>query len=217
VLTYLDRLPRVLAQHPLVREQRALALGKLRAPTEAAAELQSLIDFEGPTPERWGLLGGRYKELYRAAGADADRRRYLDRAIDAYEHGMLLDLNGYYSSSNLPRLYRARNGDGDAERAAEAGAITLRACNRAIQLGIADEWTRPTLLGCAFSSGDAADARRVADEVEREGADAWKLDTTLLDLEADVRSQPDAGVQAELEEVLARLTALLPAQNVGAR
>jgi hypothetical protein len=38
------------------------------------------------TPERLGLLGGRYK-LLAARAAPAERLVYLNKGIDAYEHG----------------------------------------------------------------------------------------------------------------------------------
>jgi hypothetical protein len=41
---------------------------------------------------------------------------YLNKSIQSYERGMELDLNDYYCSSNLPRLYRQRNRKGDDER-----------------------------------------------------------------------------------------------------
>ena len=208
MLDYVESLPDHLRRHPLVLEQSSLALAKLGKPADAAAQLQQLIEAEGQTPERLGLLGGRYKELYRAAATAVERRRYLDLSIENYEQGMLLDLNGYYAASNLPRLYRERDGGGDDERAGEAELVTLRACNRAIQLGIADEWARPTLLGCAFDRGDVQEARRVLAEVEREGPDAWKLDSTIKDLEVVVANQTGE-VRDGLQSVLGRLSALL--------
>jgi t-SNARE complex subunit (syntaxin) len=213
MLEFIETLREELARDPFVREQRALGLAKLKDFTGAAAELEQLIADEGPTPERLGLLGGRYKELYRAAQVESDRQRYLNRAIDSYRQGMLLDLNGYYNSSNLPRLYRARAGDDDGELAHEASSVTLRACNRAIELGIADEWARPTLLGYAFDRGDVAEAQRIVGEVEREGAEAWKLESTLADLVTDVGIHEDTTVQAELQGVLDRLTDLLAAHS----
>jgi hypothetical protein len=126
---------------------------------------------------------------------------------------MLLDLNGYYNSSNLPRLYRARAGAGDEGRAKEAQSVTFRACSRAIELGIADEWARPTLLGYAFDRGDVEEAHRIVSEVEREGVDAWKLESTLTDLVADVAIHEDATVRAALQEMLDRLTDLLAAHS----
>ena len=201
-LDYIDALPPKVAQHPLVLEQRALALAKAGDPEESAGRLEELIGSQGGTPERYGLLGGRYKELYRGATAESDRSRYLELAIDAYEHGMLLDLNSYYNASNLARLYRDRGEPGDDERAGETQLVTMRACNRVIELGIADEWARPTLLGCAFDRRDVDGARRLLKEVRREGAGSWKLQTTLADLEDDLADQPDDDVRRQLDEVL---------------
>ena len=201
-LDYIDTLPTNIADHPLVLEQRALALAKTGNASDAAARLQELIDGQGPTPERLGLLGGRYTELYRDAETESDRRRYLELAIEAYERGMLLDLNSYYNASNLARLYRERGDAGDDERSAETQLITMRAANRAIELGIADEFARPTLLGCAFERRDVEAARRLLKEVQREGAGSWKLQTTLVDLESDVARLPEDDVRRALDEVL---------------
>jgi tetratricopeptide (TPR) repeat protein len=215
MLDYVDTLPKNVARHPLVLEQRALALAKSGDPADAVGRLEELIDGQGPTPERLGLLGGRYKELYRGATVESDCRRYLELAIEAYERGMLLDLNSYYNASNLARLYRERDEPGDAQRAAETQLITMRAANRAIDLGIADEWARPTLLGCAFERRDVDEARRLLKDVQREGAGSWKLQTTLVDLESDVASQPDDDIRRALDEVLEGLRRELAGVPVG--
>ncbi len=116
---------------------------------------------------------------------------YLNRSIDAYERGMELDLNQYYCSGNLPRLYRVRKRKGDDERALSASRIVIAACERARKLGVADEWLRATLLGAAFDAGDADKAEELAAEVAAEGAARWKLDSTLTDLEASVAQVED--------------------------
>ena len=83
---------------------------------QAIAELDTLIKTLGPTPERLGLMGGRYKRLVKATSSAAEKRHALASAIESYERGMQLDLNLYYCSSNLPRLYRARSRVGDEEQ-----------------------------------------------------------------------------------------------------
>jgi len=60
--------------------------------------------------------GGRYKRRLKSASPD-EQRNLLARCIGAYERGMDIDLNEYYCSSNLPRLYRQRNQKGDEEHA----------------------------------------------------------------------------------------------------
>ena len=207
MLDYIESLPPRVARHPLVLEQRALALGKSGDSAAAAGQLQTLIEAHGPTPERLGLLGGRYKELYRAATTDADRRRYLNGAIKAYEEGMLLDLNAYYAASNLSSLYLRRGDPGDDEKALATQLATVRACERATTLGLSDEWTRLTLLGCAFERRDVEDARRLAREVEDEPPSSWALKTTLDDIEGDLELQPDDEVRTALAEILEVLRA----------
>jgi Tetratricopeptide Repeats-Sensor len=51
------------------------------------ARLEMLIATYGESSERLGLLGGRYKQLASDAADDAERHRYVDRAISSYERG----------------------------------------------------------------------------------------------------------------------------------
>lgn len=117
VLEFIDRLPEEIRGEADVREQRAFALSNTGQHSDAIGELESLVSVAGPTPERLGLLGGRYKRLMKSAATPSERRQYLNDAITSYEQGMMLDLNDYYCSCNLPRLYRERARRGDEERA----------------------------------------------------------------------------------------------------
>ena len=206
---YIAALPIHLARHPLVLEQRAFALGKKGEAAAAAAALEQLITDHGGTSERYGLLGGRYKDLMRAATTPVDKLRYLSKSIESYEKGMQLDLNNYYPTSNLPRLYRARRHDDDLTRAGEAAIIATEACRRALDLGLADDWTKATLLGMAFYRGDVTDAQNLTQCVEEEGPGVWQLKTTIKDLTGDIEQHDDPEVQAELRALLDRLNALL--------
>jgi hypothetical protein len=164
-----------------------------------------LIALSGPTPERLGMLGGRYKRLIAKAPTSADRLVYLGKSIDAYERGMELDLNQYYCSSNLPRLYRQRKRKGDDERARSVSTLVVAACDRAKKRGVADEWLRPTLLGAAFDAGDCDKAEELADEIASEGAAGWKLKSLVGDLETSLEFVQDKDCRDRLEAVLATL------------
>ena len=205
VLDFIGRLPQELASEPTVREQRALALSNTGKHIESIAELEALIDTAGPTPERLGLLGGRYKRLIKSATTPAERLTTLAKSIQHYERGMELDLNDYYCSSNLPRLYRDRNRKGDAEHAQAVLQLVIAACNRAVKRGTGDEWVRPTLLAAAFDSGDADKAEELADQVAEEGAPRWKLDSILGDLEASIGQVKEDERRGRLAAVIARL------------
>jgi hypothetical protein len=162
----------------------------------------------GPTPERLGLLGGRYKRLAVVATAsEAERRQALENAIVYYERGMELDLNAYYCSSNLPRLYRKRARPLDEELAQTTSRLVIAACERAMKLKVADEWVRPTLLGAAFDLGNPDKAEELADAVIAEGTAKWKVDSTLRDLEASLAQVNDAAKRARLSTVIDRIKA----------
>jgi tetratricopeptide (TPR) repeat protein len=208
LLDFVGTLPPELAGGPEAREHRAFALSSAGKYVEAIAELDALIATAGPTPERLGLLGGRYKRLLKNAASTAERVRYLDQAIQHYERGMELDLNDYYCSSNLPRLYRERQRRGDEERARSTLGVVIAACERALKRGAGDEWLRATLLGAAFDAGDADKAEELADQVVAEGGAKWKLETTLGDLARSAGQVTDPERRARLEAVHARLAPL---------
>jgi tetratricopeptide (TPR) repeat protein len=208
VVEFIDRLSQRVRDLPLVQEQRALAQSKAGNHLDAIAALESLIAISGDSSERQGLIGGRFKKLYTAA-TGRDKARYLDLAIAHYERGMNLDLNDYYPSSNLPRLFRVRGRDGDGERAVAAAYVALAACERARMRDPKDSWIRPTLLGAAFDSGDVEAATRLYEEVRDEGPAAWKLATTLADLEQSVLLIGQRDRRAALEALLAKLRELL--------
>jgi hypothetical protein len=205
---FIVKLPKDVAAQEQVRELDAFALAGAGKPVDAIARLEALIGDSGATPERCGILGGRYKRLFTSATAKAEKTRYLAKSIEAYERGMELDLNQYYCSGNLPRLYKARKGKGDDERARMVCGIVVAACERARKLGVADEWLRATLLGAAFDAADADKADELAQEVAAEGAAKWKLGSTLADLRHSVAQIDDkergdrlAAILASLEEM----------------
>jgi len=206
VLDFVRKLPPQFADEPEIQENRAFAAAQAGNDVQAIAELETLIDLIGPTPERLGLLGGRHKRLANAAAAsEAERRQALDKAIAYYEQGMELDLNAYYCSSNLPRLYRKRAKPGDDERAQTVLRLAIAACERARRMQVADEWVRPTLLGAAFDLGDPDKAEELADAVIAEGAPKWKVNSVLRDLEDSVVEVSDPAKRARLSAVIDRI------------
>jgi MAP3K TRAFs-binding domain len=202
---FIAALPPEVADQEEVRELNALAISNAGKPFDAIAKLEALIITSGPTPERLGLLGGRYKRMFATAATTAEKLQNLSRSIDAYEQGMELDLNQYYCSSNLPRLYKVRKRKGDDERAQSVSTLVVAACERALKRKAADEWLRPTLLGAAFDSGDCDKAEELADLLAVEGAARWKLESTLADLAASVALVGDKDRKDRLTTILENL------------
>jgi hypothetical protein len=215
---FIDSLPEATRSLPFIQEQYLLALASEGRPEEAIARLEELIQSHGDSPERQGLIGGRYKRLWREARREREGKgmpepslqeeQHLERAIEHYTRGMELDYNEYYCSSNIPPLLRARGAPGDAERARVLDQFVLAACRRALTRGVGDEWLRPTLLGAAFRAGDVGEAEKLARQIALEGGARWKLDATLSDLAESVRSTGDEGARRRLQAVYERLKAL---------
>lgn len=209
---FIDELPAEVRARPLFIEQRALAQSKAGDHFEAIAALQSLIELIGPTPERHGLIGGRYKKLWREARDKNDPKqaaRYLTEAITHYEAGRVLDLNQYYASSNLPLLLKTRNQPGDVEQATRVAIAVVAACERAIALQTADEWVYQTLLLAAFHGADVPKAHDLAERV-RAAPEDWKLASVVADLKDAVGFHPPDDVRQQLETVLQSLAPAPP-------
>ena len=210
---FLATLPEDIASLEEVRETNAFALANAGKPIEAIARLEALMALSGPTPERLGLLGGRYKRLAAKAAAPAERLAYLNKSIDAYERGMEIDLNQYYCASNLSALYLQRSRKGDRERAVAVSHVVLAACERARKRNEADEWLRPTLLGAAFDVGDADKAQDLAFEVLDQGPARWKLASVIGDLEPRLLHVEDPDLKTSLTAV--RRPSRWPSTNAG--
>lgn len=201
-----DVLPEVSAQ-PQVVELQSLAQSKLGDHLGSIGALEQLIATHGSTSEREGLLGGRYKRLYEAA-TGKDRIRYLNESIWHYERGMMLDLNDYYPSSNLPRLYRMRGLPDDLAKARSVAEVVYFACQRAKLAGTADEWLRPTMIAAAFDAADVSAARGVCQQVAAEGTGGWKLDSLLDDVSLSVEQVTDPASREALRDVYLQLKEL---------
>ncbi len=202
LLAFVEGLPERVRDLPIVQETYALALSKSGQPQKAIEVLEVLIETNGETSERRGLLGGRYKALSDSATDEADKYRYLSAAIEQYEHGMQLDLNDYYPSSNLPRLYRRRGDKGDEAKARKAATVALVACHRAMQRNPNDQWIRPTLLGAAFDAGNTEQAKELYREIVKEGPGSFQLNSTIPDLEKSLALQANSKAYDELQKVL---------------
>jgi len=220
VRDFIAALPVGASKLPFVREQYLLAVAEAGDPLSAVAQLEKLIEELGDTPERRGLIGGRYKRLWRETRKAREQRqesqpspeelRFLENAIENYTRGMELDFNQYYCSCNLPQLLRARGEVGDAERAMVVDHFVAEACERARKRGETDEWLRPTLLGAAFRAGDVKRATEVAKAVKLEGPARWKLSSTLSDLAESIRQTADPEKRSQLQNIYNDLARLVP-------
>jgi hypothetical protein len=219
-LAFIETLPESTRNLAVVREQHLLAMAETGGSEEAIAKLEELVKELGDSPERQGLIGGRYKRLWRDARKtrlakgdkrpSLDERQHLDKALGHYTRGMELDYNQYYCSSNIAQLLHARGKQGDAQRAVIIDEFVVAACERAIARSQDDGWTRPTLLGAAFRAGNVAKAQELADRVALDGPVEWKLKSTLADLADAVTLSEHPEVRGALQQIYDDLAQLAP-------
>ena len=219
LLEYVDTLPSALRERPFIKEQVFLAQSRLGDRARAIEGLQMLIELQGDSAERQGLIGSQYKRLWREARderrasateeePDLEESGYLDSAIDSYTLGVELDYNEYYCASNLPALLRTRGAEGDEEEAAFLDRLIVRTCDRKIRRGEDDGWAKATLLGAAFRLQDVSRVQKLAQEVARQGAAAWQLETTLDDIDDALDRVEDESAKTALSKVRDQLAKL---------
>ena len=74
--------------------------------------------------------------------------------------------------------------------------------------GTAGEWVKPTRLVAAFGADNLSAATRLVTEIERSSdLAAWKLDTTLTDLNREVERMADVSQQTNFRKLVERLKA----------
>ncbi|WP_198174974.1 TRAFs-binding domain-containing protein [Spirosoma arboris] len=209
-LVFLESLPDTFQSLPVVKEQTCLVKSKNGSHIEAIAALKELIATSGDSSERRGLIGGRYKKLFNSTKDNPSQKsNYLDQAIAEYTKGMMLDLNDYFPSCNLPRLLRTRNEFDDGKQAQVAAIIALAACERKRAIDPSDEWLLPTLLGLAFDAGDINTAQNLYKEMRDTGVQPFKLETTVPDLETAISLIKDETISSQLTTILLRIKALV--------
>jgi len=208
-LSFIDGLPKQVREIPLMREQRALVLSKSGKHLEAIAEIEALIALGGDSSERSGLIGGRYKALYESAADAAARSLYLNKAIAAYHRGMMLDLNDYYPSSNLPRLYRERKQKGDEVEAKATAQLAVTACRRSIQRNPADPWGLPTLMAAAIDAGDVASATDLLEKSRQATIAPFQVESAIPDMRRGIALLADEGKAQALASILGDFQRLL--------
>ena len=208
-IKFIESLDVCLSETPFFKEQYALVMGKRGEAEDAIDTLQCLIEEQGKTPERLGLLGGRHKALFYSEQDVAIKRVHLDKALEAYDGGMRLDFNEYYCACNLPRLLKARNAEGDVQQAKFVAQLVVQVCDYRIAHGTGDGWEQPTLLGAAFDTEDVTTAKRISEKINGENYSQWSLETTLADLTHSVSLINEPETKRKLEEVVAGLKSLV--------
>ncbi len=178
-----DQMPRPLAKTPLVREQRALALNRLRRRAEAERVLLGLISERGPSSETYGILGRVYKDRWDEAMTASETRLaagLLDKAIDAYLAGFEADWRDAYPGINAITLMEVR--DPPDPRRDKLFPVVSYANERRLASGQADYWDHATRLELAVLDRDETGAQEALSRALAAVRESWEAASTANNL-----------------------------------
>jgi Tetratricopeptide Repeats-Sensor len=204
---FIKRLPSDIADIQEVRETYAFALANSGNIADAIAKLEELLALSGPTPERLGLLGGRYKRLF----ADAKEE---DKAELARQHDRRLPARyGTRSQSILLLVQPAETlPTAEAKRRRGPRGYRRQSCSgrlrKSRETGVSG-WLKQTLLGTSFDARECEKAEKLAAEVRSKPGERWKLTSTICDLELSTNQAEDKNTKDRLTAILEPLKAAI--------
>ncbi len=149
------RLPPLVANTVMVREQLGFALNRLNRRDEAEAVLTRLIAEHGPSSETNGILGRVYKDRWGDAKAAGDMTRakgYLKKAIDTYLAGFEADWRDAYPGINAVTLMEMCDPLDPRQR--DLVPVVRYAATQRITGKQPDYWDHATLLELAVLARD---------------------------------------------------------------
>jgi hypothetical protein len=205
-----------LQRAPIMQEQYAFALNRLKRGAEAERVLLTLIEQRGASSETNGLLGRIYKdrwkqareakEVFQAAGE-------LKRAIEAYAAGFEADWRDAFPGVNAVTLMEMLDKP-DPRQKDLLPVVRYAALHRARRAN-ADYWDHATMLELAVLANNLEEAGDWLSNALAALREAWEADSTKgnLELIRQRREQrgEDAGwivaVENELQKAADRLRA----------
>ena len=207
------RMPRPLAQTPLVREQLGLALNRLGRRQEAERVLLTLIEERGPSSETYGILGRVYKDMRNDAQAAGDiflADGLLEKAVEAYLAGFEADWRDAYPGINAVSLMEIQ--EPPDPRRKRLLPVVAYAVERRLDSGRADYWDHATQLELAVLAKDEATARRALGRALAMVREDWEPQSTAGNLrlirEARSRRGDDVPWTEVVEQELLRRAGL---------
>ncbi len=179
-----ERMPRPLANTPMVQEQLGLALNRLGQRGRAERVLLALISQRGPSSETYGILGRVYKDQWAEAMAEDDdtflAAGFLEKALDAYLKGFEADWRDAYPGINAVTLMEVR--EPPDPRLAKLIPVVAYAAERRLGTGEDDYWDQATLLELAVLAKDEQAARQTLIRALALVREPWEPETTANNL-----------------------------------
>ena len=186
-----DRMPKVLQQQVVVRQQLAFAYNRRAVEVGAAADreracaiLDDLITQHGPSSETWGLVGRVHKDAWQAARRDDPQTApaHLAEAIAAYRRGFEADWSDPYPGVNLVTLLEIEGSRAALREKGRLLPVVRYGAAQRLTRKSPDYWDHATMLELAALDGRPAEARRYLSSTLALVRESWEPRSTAANL-----------------------------------
>jgi MAP3K TRAFs-binding domain len=187
MVVLIEKLPKLVRNMTIIREQYGLALGRLGQYLKAERVLKELISERGESSETYGILGRIYKQQYIDSKNDPKTffkaKGFLKEAIKTYKKGFFTNMLDYYPGINALTLMTAQEGiDPDFKDILQFVTYTITKQIDA-QSSREDYWLFATQLELAYLLQNAEMADNALTNMVRLNKAGFKVKTTLLNLD----------------------------------
>jgi len=186
-----QKMPKVLQQQVVVRQQLAFAYNRRAGAAGAAADqnracaiLDDLIAQHGPNSETWGLVGRVHKDAWQAARRDDPQAApaHLAEAIAAYRHGFEADWSDPYPGINLVTLLEIEGSRAALREKGRLLPVVRYGAAQRLTRKSSDYWDHATMLELAALDRRPAEARRYLSSTLAFVRESWEPRSTAANL-----------------------------------
>lgn len=171
----------------IVRQQLAFALNRRNREGDrkkAISILEKIVKDHGADAETLGLLGRIYKDLYKEAKKERNKKSLalLDKAIEAYQDGFNSDPRDYYPGVNAITLLVEKGDDASLAKAKELAPLVSFAVARRGGISSDNFWDLATVLELACINNDWNLTKKILPKVLMTANESWMPKTTMDNL-----------------------------------
>ncbi|MGE5343646.1 MAG: TRAFs-binding domain-containing protein [Candidatus Omnitrophota bacterium] len=181
MLELVEKMPTSLGSRINIQEQYAFALNRAGMGLRAEEVLKGLIN-SSPRSETYGLLGRIYKDRWQEAIqlGDENPGEDLKKAFDNYLKGFRINPRDFYPGVNALSLLDVN--EAMFPRKKELHEVVKSSVKQKLFIGIPDYWGYATLLELAVLENNQEEALQYLNNVLKEKAEPWQLETTARNL-----------------------------------
>jgi len=204
-----ERLPKMVRQTVMLREQLGFALNRANRKDEAVKVLEEVIAEKGANAETCGILGRVYKDRWQAAkgeGRNVEAAGHLKRATQTYLRGFEADWRDAYPGINAITLLDIKGDPASLEKKDQILPLVKYAVQQRLKGGTPNYWDHATLLEIAVLENDERAAAETLADALAASTESWEPKTTANNLEMIRGARRERGDdQPWLDEIVGEL------------